>query len=726
MGTAASKESEFYDGSEPSSDDEADALFAAQFTIPAGSRGVSTPSSTSAHSRGGSSRRELSSPRSSPTTTGGTLLATPPSSSSSYSQHHARTTLHRSSSSPPSPRRKSASSSPSSTASSSSSSSSSSFSSASSASSNRRSLSFANFSPFASLASFTSSSSSSSIPTFSASGRASSSATSFSLLEEATNRTTNEIDEVQLLEAHTDIVRSLLRLDNSRILSAGDDGRLAVWNFQTGACLQQLPDAHRLPITCLLLLSKHLVVSGSADRTVKLWDLQSMECVHTLKGHSSGVRCLVRGSNETFYSGANDKLICIWSSSGELQGSIERQEDEILHCLLKIPGEKLITGSNSSLILVYDIKSRSYEKLLSFHRESVRCLQNVPGSRFASASLDGTIVLWSAQTLTPERVLHNPDKIRDEKKVYICSVHHLLSLGNQHIAAAIGNGFKIYNLDTGTCVMECPRAHDSPVMALLSLYGGKRILSCGNDSMIKIWGSKQRAFASFLASSPHDVKAEPVCLGTLNGHSDAVNSMVALTSDSFASCSSDGLVALWKESRVEEERRSDIAMAFLMQEAATVPCTTHSDTDPDESPSTPPSKLNAARTQRIQLADLEASLHEKEVIVCVDEKLKPDAGLPTRGKRRSVRANAHDGGGLLVVQLGEGVSPVEFEYFPQAECDHDSHQSVPEYIWDHVQLLGKEKAYSLENVADHLKGEGHSNRIVKAVQHYITHHRSTA
>jgi hypothetical protein len=191
---------------------------------------------------------------------------------------------------------------------------------------------------------------------------------------------------------------------------------------------------------------------------------------------------------------------------------------------------------------------------------------------------------------------------------------------------------------------------------------------------------------------------------------------------------------------VEEERRNDIATAFLMQESAAVPCAHTSDstynakatssrTQSHTSPSTTSSPATTSTTaspsfslsyptataaatvsgdERRQLPPhvrVCGSVDHTQVMICEDEKLRrPDDGLPSpnlshthsvSGGRGSVDSHSSfDGasdGGLIAVQLGGRAHLVEFEYFPQADCDSEAHQSVPEYLWDQVQLLGKEK-----------------------------------
>ena len=50
-------------------------------------------------------------------------------------------------------------------------------------------------------------------------------------------------------------------------------------------------------------------------------------------------------------------------------------------------------------------------------------------SLFASGSMDGAVVIWQTESLTPIKVLNNPEKYRSDDRIYVYNVKHLLPLG---------------------------------------------------------------------------------------------------------------------------------------------------------------------------------------------------------------------------------------------------------------------------------------------------------
>eukprot|EP01118_Nematostelium_gracile_P001959 TRINITY_DN12026_c0_g1_i1.p1 TRINITY_DN12026_c0_g1~~TRINITY_DN12026_c0_g1_i1.p1 ORF type:complete len:176 (+),score=33.81 TRINITY_DN12026_c0_g1_i1:117-644(+) len=132
----------------------------------------------------------------------------------------------------------------------------------------------------------------------------------------------NPINEVQILEGHTDIVRYLVRIDENRICSGSDDGTLRIWNRTTGI-EEGVLEGHTLPITCILLLQSNRIVSGSADKTIRIWDVKEKICLKVLKSHEGSVKCIVSLGLGKFCSGSNDRQLCVWTAEGEKLNTIE-------------------------------------------------------------------------------------------------------------------------------------------------------------------------------------------------------------------------------------------------------------------------------------------------------------------------------------------------------------------------------------------------------------------
>eukprot|EP01087_Luapelamoeba_hula_P014030 TRINITY_DN4049_c0_g1_i3.p1 TRINITY_DN4049_c0_g1~~TRINITY_DN4049_c0_g1_i3.p1 ORF type:complete len:534 (-),score=41.62 TRINITY_DN4049_c0_g1_i3:35-1411(-) len=380
---------------------------------------------------------------------------------------------------------------------------------------------------------------------------------------------------MQILEAHTDIVRCLLKIDEFRLVSASDEGRVVVWNHVTGQCIHTI-QAHTRPVTCMLLLDRHTLLTGSSDRSIRFWNIATGACEHVLHdAHKGSVQCLAKlqtgEGRGVFCSGGNDQDLCLWKapaatgslSKPSLLGLIHRKEEENLHCLLPISGQRIVTASNASYLFVYNTDTMAFDKLLAYHRESVRCLINISESMFASGSLDGSVVIWQTDTLAPLKILDYPEKFFDNH-AYPFAVSHMVTLIDKYLCCAMGRGFRIYDVTSGECVLDNKDAHEAQISQVMQLYKGTRLVTCSADSSIKIWSVSpsglQRRGVRFGRSTR---TAQQV--GEMWGHSEAVVCLLPFSSDSFASCGADGLVILWKDGRGQWEMRNRYATAALLQ-----------------------------------------------------------------------------------------------------------------------------------------------------------------
>lgn len=75
------------------------------------------------------------------------------------------------------------------------------------------------------------------------------------------------------LRGHTGPVTCLQR-DFTKLVSAGEDGKLRVWDMHSGSCLRE-KQAHSSGVTCLEMRDS-LVYSGSWDGSVRVWDIENV------------------------------------------------------------------------------------------------------------------------------------------------------------------------------------------------------------------------------------------------------------------------------------------------------------------------------------------------------------------------------------------------------------------------------------------------------------------
>lgn len=82
----------------------------------------------------------------------------------------------------------------------------------------------------------------------------------------------------QVLAAHADAVRVLVAIDNTRLVSGGDDGNLHVWSIAQAHLMRTLT-GHKSRVTCATPLRGGRLASAATDRTVRLWDPHLGECI---------------------------------------------------------------------------------------------------------------------------------------------------------------------------------------------------------------------------------------------------------------------------------------------------------------------------------------------------------------------------------------------------------------------------------------------------------------
>jgi WD40 repeat protein len=339
----------------------------------------------------------------------------------------------------------------------------------------------------------------------------------------------NPINHIQVLRGHNNIVRHIVRLDETHMATAGDDGAILLWDYgrglRTGAVVVRREGGvgALIKITALVKVpieGATLLACGASDKAVRVYDYMTLELRGCVQTHAGSVTSLVflqprvpEGAAESpvsgsapaqqqqqqqqqqqrrMVSGANDELLAMWTvdarGSVALEASVKREEQENLHCMLSLPGERVATGSDSKLIMVYCFRTGAMVRALYGHRESVRSLAPVSSSAFASGSLDGVICVWStADTLDRLHILNLQENYFDRAKGFMLAVNKLLLIDQRYLGAALGAGFAVFDIQTGRKLISRPNAHSTSCVDLLCLHHGQHLATCSSDGLVRLW-----------------------------------------------------------------------------------------------------------------------------------------------------------------------------------------------------------------------------------------------
>lgn len=241
-----------------------------------------------------------------------------------------------------------------------------------------------------------------------------------------------------------------------------------------------------------------------------------------MEGHSLGVNCVAYSSDGKVVSGGRDATIRIWD--GGVVSNILADHADAVHDVAVIPSTNMIVScSADNTILVYN-NGKIVEELVT-HTDAVRKVKVASSSAMMSVSLDGTLCVHDLRsTAAPATVVKTGDPLfalavgaRDGK--------YMVAVGS-----ALGH---VYMVDprapqsSDTLAPAVRSAHKSCVRDLIFCEGASKLVSCGADSMVRIWDTRM-------------LRSPMSCVL----HSDSVMSLAAFPSNSTVlSGSRDGTVA---------------------------------------------------------------------------------------------------------------------------------------------------------------------------------------
>jgi len=235
-----------------------------------------------------------------------------------------------------------------------------------------------------------------------------------------------------------------------KIISLSDDGKLKIWNSQTGQCeLSSYVDSFDWA-TSFAILFEYKIVCGSMMGQLQIWNIHTKKFELRFHGHEDEITCCARISNERFVSGSMDGTLKIWNTQ------IYEFNKKELKC-------ELIFGGN------FD---RNFQ---------VTCCAIINDNQIISGSMDGNLQIWNIKTGECELILKD-----DIYMIDCCSV--FANYYNDRVVSGSGNTLKIWNIKTGECELTL-KGHTNKVTCFSFLPNGQ-IISGSKDDTLKIWNTK--------------------------------------------------------------------------------------------------------------------------------------------------------------------------------------------------------------------------------------------
>ncbi|MBV7333108.1 hypothetical protein KFU94_33730 [Chloroflexi bacterium TSY] len=189
--------------------------------------------------------------------------------------------------------------------------------------------------------------------------------------------------------------------DESRILTANDDGTARIWEAETGEELLIFRGHTALVARATWNRDESHVLTASFDGTERVWDAETGEELLVLSGHTDVVLRATWNVDETrILTDSDDSTAKIWDArSGELLLTLADHTDEVWISRWNKDGSKVLTGGKDGRVRVWDANTGAILLKLDGHQYGISSAHwNAGENRVLTASDDGTARVWNAAT----------------------------------------------------------------------------------------------------------------------------------------------------------------------------------------------------------------------------------------------------------------------------------------------------------------------------------------
>jgi WD40 repeat protein len=200
------------------------------------------------------------------------------------------------------------------------------------------------------------------------------------------------------MHGHSDWIRTLAFDPSGRVLgSAGEDGRIFIWDVASGTRVTQIEGAMSRVFAVAFCDKGRCVVAGGAGNTIHLFSPKDGSRIGELAGHEGWVSAIVSpdASGINFASCSEDGTVKLWDlARRECTGTL------VVGCKVWCGsfcdrGESFLSGSEDGTLRRWALKSRHCESEARAHQGAVWSLAvNSDEDTVATAGNDGNIRLW--------------------------------------------------------------------------------------------------------------------------------------------------------------------------------------------------------------------------------------------------------------------------------------------------------------------------------------------
>ncbi|KAL4459982.1 hypothetical protein ABPG74_003508 [Tetrahymena malaccensis] len=273
---------------------------------------------------------------------------------------------------------------------------------------------------------------------------------------------------------HTEWVTSVDHLQDGRVISAGMDSQLCLWD-RTGVRCDHIR-GHDGSITKVMVDENNVAVSASYDCTLCIWDLQSKNQAARLHGPHKDAVLDFTWNNSLVVSGDKQGVIAIWdinSQTAVKQAKIHK--GAVSQVILYSDGNNhnyiISAGLNDGIVAFQDMRTNKLVYNEQIHRGAINGLQTNLGGQVITGSADKTLRVIDIQSgFKPMANMKATDAVFCIETIYNLTV------------AGCGDGNVLcFENDTGKCLYGFGAMSQGVVRCMKINENSTKLVACGDD-----------------------------------------------------------------------------------------------------------------------------------------------------------------------------------------------------------------------------------------------------
>ena len=231
-------------------------------------------------------------------------------------------------------------------------------------------------------------------------------------------------------------VSAMLELDDKRIITAGEDGSIAVssidyrskqWNI-----IHLHNNAHDQYINALTKIDSSRIISASDDTKVKIWFINkdnTFTLLKALTNHTREVRKVLYISNNRFVSSSFDNTVIVWKIENNNFIQTKVIEEELgPSAMLQLKDKDVVVYpgkiNEEKVLMFWDFKTyKRIHHMNGVFSGSMNGLMQLPNGLVVSADGGRAIYIIDPETYTLLKTITNSQYIVYDRK--LCSVYLL-------------------------------------------------------------------------------------------------------------------------------------------------------------------------------------------------------------------------------------------------------------------------------------------------------------